>query len=362
MSRAATDRIERLALGAALFALAGGIVLAFFARSAIGPAYRLAAFAWLQPAVGSLIFALIHRITGGQWGESLGVYLQAGVRLLPWIWLLVLPLVYFHHPMPPPLGGKIAPHPLYLNRGFTLARALLYGGGFVALGRATARSSRAALAAEAQGRPSWAPGALIALIILLHLLAADWFFPLEPGWFSTAFPIVWMAGAGIAGFSGAVGAALIAGARPGARGSAGRPVGIDWGNLLLTTVLFWTYLAFMQFLIIWAENMPQELSWYLRRARGPWLVLIILLAILHFGLPFLFLLSRRLKTSAAALGGVAALLFAGQLALMAWMVLPAFPRPTPAALTLELALLVAGGGFFLNRYLSIARRIGREAA
>ena len=34
----------------------------------------------------------------------------------------------------------------------------------------------------------------------------------------------------------------------------------DLGNLLLMYVMTWAYLAFVQFLIIWAENLPHEIA------------------------------------------------------------------------------------------------------
>ena len=53
----------------------------------------------------------------------------------------------------------------------------------------------------------------------------------------------------------------------------------DFGKLLLAFVMLWAYLAFSQFLIIWAGNLPEEIPWYLQRIRGPWGYVALLLVV-----------------------------------------------------------------------------------
>src|SRR5260370_33742409 len=69
----------------------------------------------------------------------------------------------------------------------------------------------------------------------------------------------------------------------------------DLGNLLLAFVMMWAYLSFSQFLLIWSENLPEEIPWYLRRTRGGWQWLAFLLIVLQFAPPFVLLLSREIK-------------------------------------------------------------------
>ena len=44
----------------------------------------------------------------------------------------------------------------------------------------------------------------------------------------------------------------------------------DLGDLLLAFVMLWAYMAFSQFLIIWAGDLSEEIPWYLRRTHGGW--------------------------------------------------------------------------------------------
>ena len=63
----------------------------------------------------------------------------------------------------------------------------------------------------------------------------------------------------------------------------------DLGKLLLAFVMFWCYVAFAQYLIIWAGNLPEEIPWYLRRLQGGWGWIGLALLLFHFVLPFLIL-------------------------------------------------------------------------
>ena len=43
-----------------------------------------------------------------------------------------------------------------------------------------------------------------------------------------------------------------------------------YGGLLLATLLLWAYMHAMQYIIIWAGNIPSEVTWYMRRESGGW--------------------------------------------------------------------------------------------
>jgi hypothetical protein len=325
-------------------------------------AYRYAVFACLGPAIGSLLFSLILRLTGGQWGDALRPYFRAGISLVPWIWLLTLPLLFLpsNHAVP---AGPTPVHEGYDRPALVVVRGLVYLVIFFLLAQFSARAARKEADSEDEPIFPWlGPAGLIVLVFTLHLLADDWLLGLEPHWRSTGFPLVWMTGQAVSGFSIAVFAATCSGIDPGQVGRAGRRFGIDWGNLLLASTLSWSYVAFAQFLIIWSGNLPNEISWYARRSEGLWRGLIVVLIVFHFALPFLFLLSRRFRTFPGGLAGIALVLLAAQWVYIGWIILPAFPVSGAVSASLILATLLAGGGFFLNRYLSIARRLQEAEA
>jgi len=339
-------RCVRLTGLTAVAALALSLALACLAPAAAAAAYRFAVFTCLQPALGSLIFCLIYRITGGQWGEALEGLFAAGIRLVPWIWPLVVPLLFW--PSARPAGG--GPLPPFTGAGALLLRAVFFEAVFIAVGQVALRAERRRLAAPA----------LIGLVFTLHVLAADWFFTLDPGWYSTGFPLIWMSIQAAAGLALALALAPVCGRSPAEIGSAGRPLGADWGNLLLTTLILSSYLAFIQYLVIWSGNLPREIAWFERRL-GPWRLVAGALALFHLFLPMAFLLSRRWKESARGVPRLAALVCVVEAAWAAWFILPPFAGRGALTPVLSAVFLGAGAALFLNRYLSAVMRGARTA-
>jgi hypothetical protein len=125
----------------------------------------------------------------------------------------------------------------------------------------------------------------------------------------------------------------------------------DLGNLLLTFVMLWAYLSFSQYLITWAGNLPEEVTWYMSRSRGGWAALALFLIVFHFAIPFLLLLSRDVKRRMRVLGTLAAALAVVALVDLHWLIMPAFYPEGPRLHWMDLAAPVGLGGIWLARFL-----------
>jgi hypothetical protein len=216
---------------------------------------------------------------------------------------------------------------VWLSRPFFTGRALAY----LALW-----SVLAALAARPALRRSRAMAALglLAYGFSMSLAAFDWIMSLQPEWYSSVFGLLAATGQMLAGLALAV--ALL-----------GRPHApallADLGNLLLMYVLTWAYLAYVQYLVIWAENLPHEIAWYLRRDTPGWKAAAWLLGFCHFAAPLLILLSRRAKRAGALLGALAWALLAAHLLDCWWLIMPSANPPTRHWLWMAPALALAFG-------------------
>jgi hypothetical protein len=166
---------------------------------------------------------------------------------------------------------------------------------------------------------------LIIYALSISVAAYDWIVSLEPRWYSSGFGLVVGESQMLAAAAFGVAASAYS-RRNGELKPDVRQRFHDLGNLLLMYVLTWAYLAFTQFLIIWAADLPREISWYLPRLATTWSWIGALIAGCYFFLPLLILLSRTAKRSPRLLGWLAALLVAMSAVDMFWLVMPAFRR------------------------------------
>jgi hypothetical protein len=282
--------------------------------------------------LGGLANLWLHALTGGAWGDAIRAPVLRAARWLPVVCLLFLPVLFGMGELYPWLARHGAGKPeeafrdWWLDPGFFVARSVGYLVLWSALAwvetRATARS------------PGRAAACLLAYVFSVGLAAADWIMSLQPHWYSSVFG--WLAGAGqmLAGMALAVLLADRASIR------ARLP---DLGNLLLMYVLVWGYLSYSQFLIIWAADLPREISWYLRRSGPPWTTVAWLLVVFHLAAPVCILLMRRAKDAPRLMGALAAGLLAAHLLDCWWLVLPSVEGLTRRGLGVAVvAALVPG--------------------
>jgi hypothetical protein len=110
--------------------------------------------------------------------------------------------------------------------------------------------------------------------------------------------------------------------------------------------------------VIWSENLPHEIHWYVPRVQTGWAGLGIFLIAFHFFLPLLILLSRAAKRAPALLGSIAVGLLIAHLGEAFWLVVPTFrPQGFSLAWTDIAAIVVLGaiGGWAWRR---TVRRVG----
>jgi hypothetical protein len=131
----------------------------------------------------------------------------------------------------------------------------------------------------------------------------------------------------------------------------------DLAQILLATTIFWAYVEFIQFLIIWEEDITEEIAWYLRRLHNVWQPAMFVAVALGFFVPFFLLLTRPGKRSRVVVAGACLLILFGHLAGRWWLVLPEFADGHPfwldvaALLTLGsvTVLLLLGGLHYRGR-------------
>ena len=327
------------------------------------PSYLFVWFFLLGLSLGAMALVFVHNLTGGAWGELIRPILEALVRMLPYCALLAIPLLLRLPDLYTWMRSSDIAVPdvetvqsWYLNATFFWIRWILYFSVWIFLSfqlqkRSPHRTPGADPPAASRFQAASAVG-LVLFLLTTTFASIDWTMSLTPQWHSTEFGLL----AAIAQSLSALAFSVVSVAwfKSEERESL-CPAFHDLGNLLLALVLFWSYLAFMQFLIIWIEDLPNDISWYLPRAQKGWRSLTLFLACVHFAIPFLVLLSRRVKRMPQALGLLAALQLFACLTDTFWLVVPPFRPQGLQPQWNDLLVLLAVGGVWFGLLIRIAR-------
>ena len=329
------DRYQRPLLIIGVVALAICIVGAIVRPQQFFQSYLFAYMFWIGLVVGCLAILMMQHLTGGGWGIVLRRVLESASRTLPLMILLFIPLLFGLHRLYIWTHAEIvSSDPLlqhkrpFLNLPFFIARAAVYFGCWTIFASLLTRWSREQDETAQPKTARWlehisGPG-LFVLSVTLSLAMIDWVMSIEPHWYSTIYPVIYLAGDTLAAFAFSIGVVLLL-ARSQPFATVMRPkIWRDLGNLLLTFVMLWAYCAFSQYLLVWSGNLREEITWYLPRTTGGWHVIAALLIIFHFFVPFFILLSRDVKEERIVMLGVVVLLLVLRFVDLYWLIGPAF--------------------------------------
>jgi len=349
-----------LAVGLIAAVLCAGGALIF--PPAFFRAYLSAYIFWVGIPVGCLALLMLHHLVGGRWGFMIQRVLEAAIQTLPLMALLFIPLVFGLSDLYPWARTEVAAaDPLlqqkaaYLNIPFFVARAVAYFAVWIVLGRLLVtwslrqdQSADDTLTLRLQRLSG--PG-LVLYGLTVSFAVIDWIMSLEPKWYSTIFGMIFMISFGLTAMALAILATRCLEREKPLAQVVSPDRWHDLGNLLLALVMFWAYLNFSQFLLIWSENLAEEIPWYLHRIGGGWEWVAMALILFQFALPFVLLLSRNTKRNSQTLAAVAAaILFMHWLDIL-WMVVPSFFPARFHFHWLDIAAPVAIGGLWLAAFI-----------
>jgi hypothetical protein len=360
---AAVDRVQRTAL---IVGAAGTVV--FLLGLLVSPqtffrAYLLGWVYWTGIALGCTAVFMLHHLTRGAWGIVVRRVLEAASRTLPWMLALSLPLFFFGlddlylwaRPEAVANDALLQAKQPYLNPAFFFLRLGLYflvwcGFAWI-LNRLSLRQDRESDPRLVRRMQLIAAPGLAAYCLMVTFASVDWLMSLEPHWFSTIYGVYLMGCHGLSALGFLIVFAVYLSRREPMSAVLQPRHFHDWGKLLFAFTMLWAYFSFSQFLIIWSGNLPEEIEWYLHRIHGGWGAVALSLAVFHFVLPFVLLLSRDLKRNPRLLAGVALLMLFMRLVDYLWQIEPAFKEHNLAASWLYLAAPAAIGGIWVFLFL-----------
>jgi hypothetical protein len=338
------------------------IIGAFMRPEEFYRAYLLGFMCWLGVALGSMAILMIRHLTGGGWGMVIRRTLGAAMRTLPLLALLFIPIILGMHRLyiwAQPLDNIADEHlrehlqgitQTYLTRNGFIIRAVFYFAIWNLLSflltKWSKQTDRPGAPDNTQRFKAVSGPGLILYGFTISFAAIDWVMSLDPSWVSTIFGLIILIGEVLSAMCFAVVVErILFNYRP--MSEILKPDFVhDHGKWMLAFTMVWAYFNFSQWLIIWAGNLPAEITFYLKRLSGGWGLIGLTLVLFHFAIPFGILLSRPFKRDIRRLAWLAAWLLLMRYLDLFWIIEPNFSN-TLSFTVADVIVPVAIGGIWL---------------
>lgn len=316
----------------------------------------------LGATLGCLALGMIHQLSGGAWGVVTRRIFGAASRVLPVLTLLFLPIVFgmphlyeWTHEEVVAADEILRGKQLYLNVPFFLVRAALYFLVWNALSyflnKWSLEQDHTADPRIARQMQMMSGGGLLAYGLTITFASFDWLMSLDPHWFSTIYGVLVMGGQGLTALAFLIIALVWLSRRPPLDTIVVPSHFHDLANLMLAFVILWAYFSFSQYLIIYSGNLPEEITWYLRRDPTGWRFVGLALVLFHFAVPFLILLSRAAKRTPNTIVKVAIGILVVRLVDLFWLIGPEFHPEGLVVSWLDVVLPLALGSIWAGCFI-----------
>lgn len=302
---------ETRAIVILLIGLIGCAIGLVFAPHEALAAWLVCWLGWGSIPIGALALLMLVALIPGSWRQLYARPLVIGATLMPIVAIAMIPLllgITFIYPWTAhgATDGYAAFKSAWMSTGFFVVRTIAY---LIVL----SLIAWALLAAEPRLRGPIAAAGVIAYALIGSLIGIDFAESTEPHFHSSIYGLLALTNQWLAGISFAILLGLWT-----TRGKA--PLAA--AGVLVTALLLWGYMHAMQYIVIWAGDIPAEARWYIERGRHGWGALAWLLYGLQGLVTFGALLSPSVRSSRRAMMALAGLTLVMRLLEQAWLVLP----------------------------------------
>jgi len=325
-------------------------------------AYLMGFMAWLGVTLGSMAILMLRHLTKGAWGMVIRRILGAAMRCAPLMALLFVPLLFglpklyiWARPLDSIADNHLREHlqeltRAYLSKNGFLIRAVVYFATWNLLSflltKWSAEQDHPPMRDNSARFKALSGPGLILYGFTITFAVIDWVMSIDPSWISTIFGLSFLIGQVLSALCFAVVVErILFRYRP--MSELLKPEQVhDHGKFMLAFIMVWAYFSFSQWLIIWAGNLPEEITWYMRRLNGGWGYVGLVLVLFHFAVPFVFLISRPFKRDITRLVWLAVWLMLMRYVDLFWIIEPNF-SVTFNLTWLDIVVPIAMGGLWL---------------
>ncbi len=323
---------------------------------------------WICVTLGCLGISLLHHMVRGSWGLSvLRLYESGGgPTMLILMLALFIPVLLpsgmhslYHHWMEPNGDLVLLQKQWFLNpTTFMVATGayFLIWLFFSWYNRSSSlRQDRTADPHETAKRTNWSVAGVIIFVITVTFSQTHWTMSLQPHFVSTIWGVWFIAGMALCALS--LGTIVVCfNAKKAPYNEIVSPnLTKDLGNMMFVFTMFWCYTTFSQFIIIWSGNINETTSYFISRTEHGWAQYGFFLMSCGFFVPWMMLLSPRLKANADRLKWVAVIIIVMRVADVYYLIMPFF-RQTPMPAIGDLGALLLIGGVWLAAFSILARQ------
>lgn len=365
--RARAERVQLAALIIGVVALGLCAYGAFADRRQFFFSYLFGLLFWLQLSLGCYLVTMLHHLTGGRWGFPTRRFLEAGFMVLPLLLVLFVPIFFgltelfpWARPADVAADKVLQGRTPYDNPLAFIARTVILLGFWswtaFCLRRWSLQQDATTDPAPTRRARTWSGLGIVLYGLLGTVASVDWIMSLEKHWYSTMFAVVVIIGQILLAYAFSVIMMTQFRREPPLIQVVNKTHYHQLGNLLLAFVMFWTYVSFGELLVIYSGDLPHEVDWYLHRIATSWKVVVAVLGLFHFFMPFYLLLFRVVKKHVAPLTAIAVTLFLAHVFSVYWMVMPCLHPEGIRLSWMDFAAPIGVGGLWVAAFLAALKR------
>jgi hypothetical protein len=343
-------------------------------------AYLINFLVWSAIAQGGLLFSALMHLVKARWTGRLSSLAEAFTAFFPLSFVLFLGLFLGSEHIFPWLHEDLHGKEVWLNVPFLFWRdcvglLLLYGLGFGYLYHAlkpklvpgyadrgirgffTRGQTALQNAPERWQQRKTVFGLLyiIAFALVLSLIGFDLVMSMDPHWISTLFGAYTFVKAFYIGLGGLIILAAVMRLNQGEASGLSSSQFHDLGKLFFAFCLVWGDFFYVQLVVIWYGNIPEESSYVIERVmRMPWKPLAWAVFAAAFIIPFVLLINKKIKTRPVIMMALCTLIIAGIWLEHLLLIGPAFAHGAAAAIPVGLTEALITLGFMSLMILALA--------
>jgi len=333
--------------------------------------YQVGFVFWMSVPIGAMALSLLGHLTTASWGLVFRRIFQAATRTLPFLIVLFIPLAVslfmdgespfwwvvpaadldWAKGNPGVIHEQSHRQNLYLNiPRFLITAGIVFA---IYLWINSRLNVWGVKSEDEHDHASWVklrklagPG-FILWALTFTMIITDWAMSVEPAWASTMFPVIAAMNCFLTTFAfSALMLYTLIGGNPAVLSILKDKFRIDIGSLMFGFTMVWTYATFSQYMLIWAGNLPEEITYYKKRLEGGWQYMAYTLMVVHWFLPFIILLFRQVKTDPRRMQWMSAMLLFICMVDVVWWIVPAYWHPGWAHVPMAFAAIAGIGGLW----------------